>query len=261
MNLKPIQSTISETLLIPLAARAREMNRSHPLLQDRKAAEIFAQIDPGKSIIEGSEMATHGILARTLVMDREIAHMLLQHPDLTIINLGAGLDTRISRIDNGRLRSFEVDLPQVIALRSAFFPENERLRLIAGSVLDSAWIKALGEYDCERTVIVAEGLLMYFPEADVKGLFDLLSHHFPGAHMFCDVVHPYFVGKGISSTFQWGIAKATDIERLAPSLQLVQSWCTGDLVKARQPLFYRLMNVLPGTKNRSQILHLHFVRW
>jgi len=253
-----LQSTISKTLLIPLTARALEMRQKKPVFHDRKAAEILAQIDVGDNIIDGGNISTHGILSRTKVIDDEIKKMLLQNPDLTVINLGAGLDTRISRIDNGSIRCFEIDLPDVIALRRKFFAENERIRFIAGSVLDSTWVNEIGEFDTEKTVIVAEGLLMYFSLHDVKQIFHILAEHFNGAQMFFDVVHSYFVGKGISTSFQWGIDRANDIERQFPNIQLVRSWSIGDIIRRRQPFIFNLLNILPSTKNRSQILRIRF---
>ena len=97
---------------------------------------------------------------------------------------------------------------------------------------------------------------MYFSEQDVRQIFYLLDKHFKGAHMYFDVVHSYFMGKGISSTFLWGLDKAEDIEKICPSIQLIHAWSTGDLLKSRQPLLLRLLNFLPSTKNRSQILHI-----
>lgn len=258
MNIKSIQSSVSKTLLIPLAARAGEMKQANPIVQDRKAAEILEQIDIGDITIDGGEIATLGILARTKVIDDEINKILLQKPDLTILNLGAGLDTRISRLDNGCFHCFELDLPDVISLRRKFFSENKRIRFIEGSVIESNWIEELGKLECDITVIIAEGLLMYFSEEEVKNIFHILSSHFPGAYMFCDVVHSYFVGKGISSKFRWGLDKAKDIENVNSDIRLVQSWSTGDLLKERQALLFRLMNILPGTRNRSQILKIQF---
>jgi O-methyltransferase involved in polyketide biosynthesis len=259
MNMENIQSAVSKTLLIPLAARALEMKLRNPVVCDKKAAEILAQIDVGGNIVEGGSIATHGILARTKVIDDEINKMLVQNPCLTVINLGAGLDTRISRIDNGSLRCFEVDLPDVIALRRKFFVENERIRFIAGSVLDSTWIREIGGLDTKNTVIVAEGLLMYFSMNDVRKIFCILAEHLHGAIMFFDAVHSYFVGKGITTSFQWGIDRANEIERQFPNIHLVRSWSIGDVLRERQPFIFNLLNVLPGTKNRSQILQIRFL--
>ena len=253
-----MKTSFSKTLFIPLMARASEMKRNKPVIQDKKAAEIMAQIETGDIIIDGGEIATHGILARTKVIDDEINKILLEKPDITIINLGAGLDTRISRIDNGSLRYFELDLSDVIAFRRKFFAENERIRFIAGSVLDSAWINEIGELDGGNTIIVAEGLLMYFSMDDVAQIFHILAEHFQGAIMFFDVVHSYFTGRGISASFQWGIDRANDIERQFSNIQLVRSWSIGDILRERQPFIFNLLNVLPGTKNRSQILQVRF---
>ena len=99
---------------------------------------------------------------------------------------------------------------------------------------------------------------MYFSGDDVRHIFDILAEHFPGAHMYFDVVNSFFVGKGISSAFQWGLDRAKDITAMHPNIHLVRSWSTGDLLKERQPLPLRLMNFLPSTRNRSQILHIQF---
>jgi O-methyltransferase involved in polyketide biosynthesis len=256
MNIEKLQTSVSKTLMIPLAARASEMKRSNPVVRDEKVAEILEHIHAGDVIVDGGEIAVHGILSRTKVIDDEIRKYLASNPTAVILNLGAGLDTRISRIDNSRLKCYDLDLPDVIDLRRVFFNENGRVRFIPKSVLDESWPSELKEVNSENIIIIAEGLLMYFSEEDVLRIFDLLTKHFKGAHMYFDVVHSYFVGKGISSAFLWGLDKAKDIEKLNPNIRLVHSWSTGDLLKNRQPLFLRMMNILPSTRNRSQILHI-----
>jgi O-methyltransferase involved in polyketide biosynthesis len=107
-------------------------------------------------------------------------------------------------------------------------------------------------------IIIAEGLLMYFTKEEVSQILALLSRRFPGAHMFFDIVHSYFINKKISSTFLWGINQAKDIEKLNSNIELIQSWSAGNLLKDRQPLIFKILNFLPSTKNRSQILHIQF---
>lgn len=50
---------------------------------------------------EGGVISTQGILARTSVIDTELKVLLSQNPNAVVINLGAGLDTRFFRLDNG----------------------------------------------------------------------------------------------------------------------------------------------------------------
>ncbi len=249
---------ISQTLFIPLAARANETKRDNPVLSDAKAVEILQTMNLENMITDGGEISTIGILARTKVIDEEVGGILSRNPNTVIINLGAGLDTRISRIDNGLSRWYDLDLPEVIRLRSQYFGENERVRFLAKSVLDPTWTAEINVADGTAVILIAEGLLMYFSEEDVRGLFALLSQRFPGAHMFFDVVHSNFVNKKISSTFTWGMDKARDIEKQNPNIRLMQAWSTGDLLKERQSRLLRMLNFIPATRNRSQILHIQF---
>ena len=167
--------------------------------------------------------------------------------------------TRIYRIDNNKVKSYDLDLPEVIALRKQYFKENERISFISKSVLDDTWVHEIKKTNSENIIIIAEGLLMYFSIEDVKRIFGILAVNFPKAHMFFDVVHSFFVGKGISSTFLWGLDKAIDIENINPNIRLLHSWSMGNLLKNHQSLFFRIINVLPSTRNRSQILYIQFI--
>lgn len=253
-NLLPI----SETLFIPLVARATETARDNPIISDTKSVEILRTMNLEDKITDGGSISTLGILSRTKIIDDEVNRILSQNANATIINLGAGLDTRITRVDNGLLKWYDLDLPDAIRVRSQFFSENERVQAIPKSVLDTTWTEQIHPYENSRVIIIAEGLLMYFMEEDVSKILALLANHYPGSHMFFDVVHSYFINKKISSTFLWGIDQAKDIEKLHSSVELIQSWSAGNLLKERQPMILRLLNILPATKNRSQILHIRF---
>lgn len=253
-NLLPI----SETLFIPLVARATETARDNPIISDTKSVEILRTMNLEDKITDGGSISTLGILSRTKIIDDEVNRILSQNANATFINLGAGLDTRITRVDNGLLKWYDLDLPDAIRVRSQFFSENERVQAIPKSVLDTTWTEQIHPYENSRVIIIAEGLLMYFMEEDVSKILALLANHYPGSHMFFDVVHSYFINKKISNTFLWGIDQAKDIEKLHSSVELIQSWSAGNLLKERQPMILRLLNILPATKNRSQILHIRF---
>jgi O-methyltransferase involved in polyketide biosynthesis len=93
-NLLPI----SETLFIPLVARATETIRDNPILSDNKSVEILKTMNLKDKITDGGQISTLGILARTKIIDDELGHFLSRNANATIINLGAGLDTRITRM-------------------------------------------------------------------------------------------------------------------------------------------------------------------
>lgn len=249
-------TTLSETLFIPLSVRATETASPTAVINDLKAVEIINKVSTKGIITDGGSLSTLGILARTTVIDCEVKKLLTQAPNAVIINIGAGLDTRISRLDNGSLRWYDLDFPEVITLRRQYFSENERINFIEKSALDCSWVEDISYTKDDAVIIIAEGLLMYFTEAEVQQLFEFLTKHFSGAHLFFDVVHSFFINKKISSTFHWGLDRACEIEKLNPKVKLVQSWSTGDFFKKRQPLMLRLFNFLPSTHNRSQILHI-----
>lgn len=252
------KATVEETLYIPLFAKAKESRLKHPIIYDSKALEIAGQLEYNMDDkrFDGGEIAHLGIISRTEILDAEIRRHLEGKTNLTVINLGVGLDTRAERLNDERITWFDLDMPEVIKLRKKFFKENERTQFIAKSVFDSSWTKDI--QTSENIVIIAEGLLMYFTEEEIKQIFQMIAENFQGAHMYFDVVHSFFVGKGISSKFRWGIDRANDIEKYNPHITLIHSWSTGDLHKERQSLFFRIMNVLPSTRNRSQILNIQF---
>lgn len=246
---------LSETLFIPLAARANESKRSDGVLRDNKAIEFLDRVDTTSFVVDGGNISTHGILARTKIIDEEIRKLVSDDRNNIIINLGAGLDTRYDRLSDLRIQWYDVDLPQVIELRKKFVQENASIHFIEKSVLDESWIEEIKVCFEDRVIIIAEGLLMYFTEEDTRKIFTMLSGAFPYAHMFFDVVHSFFVNKGISSEFLWGIDTATEIERMNENIRLVQAWSMGDLLKERQSWVMRILNIFPSTGNRSQILH------
>ena len=107
------------------------------------------------------------------------------------MNLGAGLDTRFYRLDNGSITWIEIDLPAVIAFRQKLHePANPRHVLLAASVLDDDWIPKVKRLAGSRDLFVAEGLLPYFTEAQHRAFFALLSDNFPGQEMLFQTSAP-----------------------------------------------------------------------
>lgn len=258
MKINFTQDCISETLFIPLIVKARETERIDAIISDMKAVEILSKVEIDTSKYDGGSIAHHGIIARTDVLDRAVKTFLQNFPDGIVINLGAGLDTRITRVDNGRVHWYDVDLPEVIKVRCNFFNESERVKFIQKSVLDKTWVTEIAKVTDNAILIIAEGLFMYFNEDEIRTIFKFIIEFFPNANMYFDVVHSFFIGKGISNKFTWGLGKAEDIEKVDNRIKLVKSWSIGNLHKNRQELFFRVMNILPSTRNRSQILQIQF---
>ena len=134
----PELGDVQETLLIPLYARACDAASRRPVLGDRRARELVDAIDYDFTRFGGLSLS--GSVFRSSIFDGWAARFLREHPAGTVVELGTGLNTRFDRLDNGQVHWFDLDLPDVIALRRLFFSDSERCRMLAGSVLDTEWM-------------------------------------------------------------------------------------------------------------------------
>ena len=257
---------VPETMLMTLYNRAVESQRTDAILRDEKAVQIARQIDYDFSTF-GEGRVSHPIRAK--IMDGWVQDFLARHPAGTVVNLGVGLGTRSSRLDNGTARWVDLDLPESIALRRRFFEETNRHPMMARSALNFAW---MDEVDPEQpTFFVAAGLLMFFAPEDVRGLLRTLAERFPGAEMTFDVTPESFAkrslnGKARLKGFEmppmpWGL-NYNDVG-------VVEDWHERIAVVTRRDMAagYRwrwglvgLLSVLPFLRNRfmGTLVHLRF---
>ncbi|MGP3999547.1 class I SAM-dependent methyltransferase [Streptomyces sp. 8N706] len=88
-----------------------------------------------------------GATLRTLLFDHWVRDFLRRHPDGTVVELGTGLNTRYERVADGRAHWFDVDLPDVIELRPAFFADGERRRMLHECRVPHPTSEAAGQND------------------------------------------------------------------------------------------------------------------
>jgi O-methyltransferase involved in polyketide biosynthesis len=216
---KVVLSKVQETLLMPLCARATQTKKRLGILRDPKAVEIVESLDYDFSKFKNSPQTQVGCVLRTLQFDVWVNDFLARHPGGTIIEVGAGLNSRFERTDNGQARYFELDLPEAMAIRKLFYEETPRRRQITGSVLDESWIPQVKETGGPYLIII-EGVLMYLTDPDVRGLFAMIARELPGAHVGFDSLseraiasqHRLAAMRHFDATFTWGIDEVRSIE-------------------------------------------------
>jgi len=258
---------VSETLLIPLVARYRETKSDHGILSDEESVRVLDSLGLDASKVSQSPIDSAGACLRTLIIDDFVNRFIRDNPEGIIVNCGCGLDTRFSRLDNGRIRWFDIDLPNVIELRKRVFEEIPRRCFISGSVLESEWIKAIPK--AGKTLFVMEGLLIYFSEEEVKRFFLNIKDHFPDAELVIHTFSAFMVraskftaGRGglrkkAVDMVQWGIASGLEIEEWFPGIALVEETNVVDRDRSRFPLAFRILwRIFPGLANMSKIIHL-----
>jgi O-methyltransferase involved in polyketide biosynthesis len=223
--------TVQETLLIPLWARAEETARPKPILVDPKASEIVASLDYDfDKFRKGSSIVQPAACILASVIDRWVADFLKSHPDGTVVEIGAGLDSRFERIDNGRVHWFDLDLPDSIELRRRFFAESDRRRFLACSVFNEDWIPIVQSAGPGPVMLTAEAVLMYFEEEQVKRLFAKLADSFPGAIVAFDACgtlardqsRKLEAVKHTRAEFRWGINDPKTIESWDPRYRFLE---------------------------------------
>jgi len=244
-------SAVSETLFLPLYALALESQRPDPIMVDEGAVDLTRRLnhhfaDSDKRILrrlaKGKLPSTllTTVTLRIRMFDRFATAFLEREPDGIVVSLGCGLDDRRRRVDNGSVRWYDLDLPEVIELRRRFLPEAERMRFIASSVLDFAWLDQLPDEPGHRFLFLAEGLFMYLPPDAVRSIVVTIAERFPGAELVAEVANTRTVrmmqsrfgrGKlrrqfGLSDNvaFQSGIADSREIESWAPGLTFLGDW-------------------------------------
>lgn len=172
-----------ETLLIPLYGRAVLTREGSPLIHDPWAVDMVDALDYDFARFEGLPSLV-GATWRTRVFDSWAKDWLERHPDGTVIEIGVGLNTRFERLDNGRARWFELDLPDAMTLRRHFFTDGPRRTSIAASVADPSWVAVVhaspGPY-----LFIAEAVFGFLTEDQVVAALDLIGS-FDGAHLVFD---------------------------------------------------------------------------
>ena len=177
---------VQKTLLLPLWGRAVESKKPDPLLVDETAVRIIDEAGYDFSTIAGkmSFVSQLAWVVRCLHTDRTLRVFLSRYPDATIVNLGCGLDTTFERVDNGRLRWFDLDLPEVIALRQTFIRESERRRFLASSLLDTDWLRCI---DARSPLFfTAMGVFYYLQEKDLKTFLKTIADSFRKSELLFD---------------------------------------------------------------------------
>lgn len=223
-----------KTALVPLYQRAKESRHADSKFKDPLAEEMVARIDFDFSEVDADLAGRRATAIRTEVFDRETAAFIKRAQEGTIVNLGAGLDTRFFRVDNGRIRWFDIDLPEMIDLRRRFIPESERLSFMKGSILDFQWLDALPL--SSPIFFVAEGVLVYFEETDVRALFRNIADRCDEAEIIFDACSPMLLDlkvPGIDprlTPFRWGLSSLCELERWDARIKVLSSWHFEDLL-------------------------------
>lgn len=173
---------LEDTLFLTLAGRALDNRSEHPILGDAAADEIVRRLDYDCERFGLSASPIINIAHRAKKLDEVAAGFLTRHPDAVGLDLGAGLDTRASRIAVPPSADwYDVDLAEVVGARRQLIAERANAHDLAADLTDPHWLDAL---PTDRpAVVVADGLMAFLTDEDMRALLDRIVAHFPSGEI------------------------------------------------------------------------------
>lgn len=256
-KIKPDLNGVTETMLQSFYARAQYSKRKHHKFYDAKAVELVEKIDYDFSKAARDSTMSGGVIARTIVFDELVREFIGRNPDCTVVNIACGLDTRVYRMDNGRITWYNLDLPEVIALRDQIFRESGRISTISKSAMDKTWTEAVKAR--EKMLFIIEGLTMYLSSEEVGQILSIIRDGFDNAYVLMECISPMWVSKqGVEKSiqdtgakFKWGANSVDELGELANGFRKVKDDNILRGMEAIVPV-YRLFSWLPAAKKITQ---------
>ena len=193
MKYKIEKNTVQETLIIPLFAR-KVCSELYPnIYRDETAVRLIDEIDYDFS---EAEKKSHSLMQRfgslEVAMRQndlsfEVRDYLKDYPNAAVVNLGCGLDGTGRACDNGRCKIYNLDFPDVIAVRNELLPAGEREKNIPCDLNDTAWFSKIDASG--GAIFFASGVFYYFLTEQVKALVQSMANAFPGGVLVFDAAN------------------------------------------------------------------------
>ena len=266
-KITPDLTVLSETLFIPLWARAVEQQQPAPLLVDPLAPQMLARLDYDFSKYAKATASQAGCCGRAWLFDEQARRFIAAHPDAVVVQVGAGLDARYERLGRPAITAwYDLDLPEVIALRRELLPESGNIYL-SESLFAPEWMTRVAAHG-KPVLLLAEGVLMYFAESEVKDWLATLAQHLPQATLVFDIIPTILVGrakrhdalgsmKKAPPEMKWSVKDSRELAGWLPGLQVAEELPLSKTCGKRYPLFLRLLYALgAGSKLDQRIVRV-----
>lgn len=254
-----------ETLLIPLYGRAQMSKKG--LFRDRDAEYAVDQIDYDFSKLHIQEKTQMMLSIRGSLIDDLCTSYLSEHPHSTVIYLGCGLDARSRRLSVCAQLWYDLDFPQVIAIKKQLYEQTPNYRYIPSSVTDWDWMDHV-ELSSNPVLVIAEGLFMYLNEQDIQTLLVKMRDKFLDVTLIFDAYssltakqaknHPSL--KKTGALIQWGVDSPREVETFGSGITHIKTvYLTDKNATGNLSAGYRFMFGLAGKFKAAREAHRIFV--
>ncbi len=192
VKIKIQPGSVQETLIIPLYARKKCSDKFPKLYQDPMASSICERLDYDFAALDKKYESTlyefgamEGAM-RQMDMMYEINDYLKGHPGAAIVCMGCGLDFDPRRCGGEKNRIFNLDFPDVIAVREELAKKSERETNIPTDLTDHSWMDSVAAEN--GVIFYAAGVFHYLMKEDVQKIVVAIAERFPGARLLFDTV-------------------------------------------------------------------------
>jgi O-methyltransferase involved in polyketide biosynthesis len=131
---------------------------------------------------------------------------------------------------------YDVDYPEVVALRSQLYPVSDHYHVVAASVTNPVW---LADIPADRpALMIGEGLTMYLTEQEGITLLRRVVEHFSSGELQFDAFNWLGIKSQVlnsvvrrsGSTLRWAINGPGDIVAAVPGVRLLawERWFESD---------------------------------
>ena len=193
MKYKIEKNTVQETLIIPLYA-GKVCTELYPnLYRDETAVRLINEIDYDFSVAEKNSrslMQRFGALEVAMRQNDlawEVRDYLKDHPKAAVVNLGCGLDNTGRSCDNGSCKIYNLDFPDVIAVRNELLLADEREENIPCDLNNTEWFEKIDASG--GAIFFASGVFYYFLTEQVKALVQAMADAFHGGVLVFDAAN------------------------------------------------------------------------
>ena len=193
MKHKIEKNTVQETLIIPLFARKVCSELYPDLYRDETAVRLIDQLDYGFSETEKKShsltqrFGSLEVAMRQYDLAFEVRDYLKDHPNAAVVDLGCGLDSTGRACDNGSCKIYNLDFPDVIAVRNELLPAGDREQNTPCDLNDTAWFSQIDATG--GAIFFASGVFYYFLTEQVKALVQSMADAFPGGVLVFDAAN------------------------------------------------------------------------
>jgi methyltransferase (TIGR00027 family) len=189
---------ISNTAFYCCGIRMRDAESPRPIcadgyakrFMDQRGLEIFRQFG-------GESSANISNVSRHRYIDDFLRAALAADPQLQVVVLGCGFDSRAFRLRGGTW--LELDEPQLIAYKNDTLPASQApnpLRRIPIDFASESLEQKLQPFaGTAPTVFVIEGVAMYLPIESLRTTLQTLGNLFPGNRVIADLMTAHFINR------------------------------------------------------------------